>query len=463
MNCRMASWLLLGLTLLLTGFTTDPARQSVDWHQPPLRTLYASPAGTGDGHSPAAPSALDRLLAMLRPGDRVILLPGDYPDTRISARGTAERPIRIEAAQPAVAADGRAATGTGLAMFRNSGLEIDRSAFLRVDGLAFTVEPDRHGNGITVTDSHHLAFSRNLFHQQTNYGLLLAGTEESPVTQVLVEENLFRNHLRDSEGGGIGGVRMDYSLRIHGTRTLVVRDNRFNGYFNHSLSLKEAVQDVTIQGNGFRICGLVCIEAGQEPDTEAAGRVVDRTVGQVAITGNDFTGSDDGTMAVFARNAEQVTIADNHFAGISEPLRIANNDRNSRSCERQLYLVGRELRTCEPGSRLTLAGRPATGVRFERNEIIGDAQLILAGRGHADDAVTINGVRTTGTVRICRRPFIRNGADFNAWTAGLPDWSAAPRLHWDEQGGFALQDGGCTGKDLTHDCEADRSCRGMND
>ena len=45
----------------------------------------------------------------LRPGDRVILLPGDYPDTRISVTGTAEQPIRIEAAQLAVAADGSAA------------------------------------------------------------------------------------------------------------------------------------------------------------------------------------------------------------------------------------------------------------------------------------------------------------------------------------------------------------------
>ncbi|WP_191060409.1 right-handed parallel beta-helix repeat-containing protein [Geminicoccus harenae] len=459
----MASWLLLGLTLLLAGFAADAARQSVDWHEPPLRTLYASPAGSGDGSSPAAPGALDRLLAMLGPGDRVVLLPGDYPDTRISVQGTAERPIRIEAAQPAVATDGHAATGTGRAMFRNSGLEIDRSAFLRVDGLVFTVEPDRYGNGITVTDSHHLAFGRNLFHQQSNYGLLLAGTQESPVTQVLVEGNLFRNHLLESEGGGIGGVRMDYGLRVHGTHGLVVRDNRFDGYFNHSASLKEFVQDVTIRGNRFRTCGLVCIEAGQEPDTEAAGRVMDRTVSDVAITGNDFTGSDDGTVAVFARNAGQVVIADNRFAGISEPLRVANNDRNSRSCERQLHFLGRKLRTCEPGSRLTLAGRPATGVRFERNEIAGDAQLILAGRGYADDAVTIGAARTTGTVRICRRPFIHNGADFNAWTDGLPNWSAAPRLHWDEQGDFTVQDGGCTGKDLTHDCEAEGNCTGLND
>ncbi|WP_159716276.1 right-handed parallel beta-helix repeat-containing protein [Geminicoccus flavidas] len=338
MSCPMARWLLLGLAVLLAGFTPNPARQ------PALRTFYADPAGTGDGSSSAAPMALDRLLAMLRPGDRVILLPSDYPDTRISVRGTPEQPIRIEAAQPAVAADGRAATGTGLAMFRNSGLEIDQSAFLRVAGLAFTVEPDQYGNGITVTDSHHLAFGRNLFHQQTNYGLLLAGTEESPVTQVLVEGNLFRNHLQDSEGGGIGGVRMDYGLRVHGTHGLVVRDNRFDGYFNHSAS-KEFVQDVTIRGNRFRTCGLVCVEAGQEPDTEVAGRTVDRTVADVATTGNDFIGLDDGTVAVFARNAQRVVVAANRFAGISEPLRVANNDRNSRSCERQLQLLGRKLRT----------------------------------------------------------------------------------------------------------------------
>ncbi|WP_159716277.1 hypothetical protein [Geminicoccus flavidas] len=94
---------------------------------------------------------------------------------------------------------------------------------------------------------------------------------------------------------------------------------------------------------------------------------------------------------------------------------------------------------------------------------MGDAQFILAGRGHADDRVTISGTRTTGTVGICRRPFIHNAARFNAWTDGLPAWSATPLLHWDEQGEFALQDGGCVGKDLTHDCEAEGDCVGLND
>ncbi|WP_159709925.1 right-handed parallel beta-helix repeat-containing protein [Geminicoccus flavidas] len=434
----------------------------MDWAKPPLRTFYASPAGLGSGESRTSAKAFDSLLPMLKAGDRVILLEGTYPSTRISLKGTRPHPIQIEAEHPAVNASDLEAPITGKALFRNSQLEILDSSYLRIHGLAFEVDQAEAGNGITVMRSHHLAFTQNYFHQQSNYGLLLTGDEVGEVEQVLVERNLFRNMLRDSESGGIGGVRMDYGLRVHGTRTLLVRDNLFDGYFNHSLSLKEKVLDVSIQRNRFQVCGQACIDGGQEPDTVAGTRSTDRTVSNVVVEDNDFTGQQDGTVGIFARNIERIFVLGNRFTGISEPLRVANWDRNSRSCERQLYLIGRKLRTCEAGSQLALIGRPTVGVLFERNTIAGDAQIVLAGRGYADDFLAIRQSSTTGRVMICRRPFIVNGADFNAWVPGLPDWSDAPKLYYDSTGDFVVQDGNCTGKYLTHDCEADRSCARRN-
>jgi hypothetical protein len=435
---------------------------AVDWVKPPLRTFYVSPAGTGSGESRNSATAFDKLLPMLKAGDRVILLEGNYPNTRISLKGTQSHPIQIEAEHPAFNALDLKVRATGKTLFRNSNLQIMNSSYLHVHGLAFEVDLAVRSNGITVTHSHHLAFTHNYFHQQTSYGLLLAGAEAGEVEQILVEKNLFRNMLQDSEGGGIGGVRMDYGLRVHGTRTLVVRDNLFDGYFNHSVSLKEKVLDVLIQRNRFQTCGQACIDAGQEPDTVAGALATDRTVSNVVVEDNGFTGQEDGTVGVFARNVERIFLLGNRFDGISEPLRVANWDRNSKSCERQLYLIGRKLRTCENGSHLTLIGRPTVGVLFERNTINGNAQIILAGRGYADDFLAIRQSPTTGKVVICRRPFILNGANFNAWTPGLPAWSAAPKLYHDDTRGYVVKDGNCTGKYLTHDCEADRSCIRMN-
>jgi hypothetical protein len=435
-----------------------PADMMVDWEKPPLRTFYADPAGTGAGRNRASPRALDELLPTIEPGDRVILLPGTYPSTRITLKGSAERPIWLEAEHPAVG-PGLTTETIGRALFQNSGLDVTESAYLHIEGLAFEVEENRFSNGITVTKSHHLALRRNYFFQQTNTGLLLA----SRVGQVLVEDNVFRNMLVGREAGGIGGIRTDYGLRVHRTRDLVVRGNLFDGYFNHSLSLKEKIRDVRIEDNLFRICGYVCIEGGQEPDSAHGGTRTDRTIADVTIANNRFDGLDDGTVGVFARNAERIFVTANRFAGIGEPLRIANNDRNSRSCERQLQVLGRALRTCERGSRLTLAGRPNLEVRFDGNMIIGDARMNIAGRGYASDFLFIENSLNTGRVEICRRPFIRNDADVNAWTDGLPAFPDPPEIFRDASQGFTVREGTCTGTDLTSDCTAEGNCTGSKD
>lgn len=435
----------------------------IDWASPPLRTFYADPVGQGSGKTRRSPLAFTKLLPTLRPGDRVILLPGSYRSARISLKGTASRPIRIEAGAAAVTGDGLELPPSSKVLFQNSSLHIQDSAYLRIQGLAFQVDPAKAGSGIKVTRSSHLAFQRNSFVQHTNYGLLLDGVATTDLRQILVENNLFQNMLASGEPGGIGGVRMDYGLRVHGTDTLIVRGNRFEGYFNHALSLKERVRNARIEDNLFQTCGLVCVEGGQEPDTAFGTRMTDRTVANVIVTANRFVGKFDGTVGVFARNVERIFITANRFQGITEPLRIANNDRNPKNCARQLYLVGRTYGSCEPDSRMTQIGRRNAGVLWGQNRIEGAARFIVAGRGYAGDFLSIRNATNTGKVEICRRPFILNEADFNGWTDGLPATRAAPKLYLDASKGFVVRTGECLGKDLTHDCEADRSCSGIND
>ncbi|WP_084506338.1 right-handed parallel beta-helix repeat-containing protein [Geminicoccus roseus] len=435
----------------------------VDWSSPAERTLFASPAGTGSGASLEAPAALNTLLSSLQPGDRVLLLPGSYPSAKVVAKGTSAAPIRIEALHPVVTGPGLKLAATDRAVFRNTELKVTGSAFLRVQGIDFEVEPDQSGNGLTVRGSHDLAFVQNRFFQQSNTGLLLNGQPGADIRQVLVENNVFQNMIVEGEAGGIGAVRMDYGLRVHGGDTLVIRGNLFEGYFNHSLSLKEKTANVVIEKNRFELCGLVCIEGGQEPDTAHADVVTERTIANIVVADNSFDGLDDGTVGVFARNVERIFVTGNRFAGISEPLRVANNDRNSKNCARQLYLVGRTFGGCEPDSRLTQIGVGNRSVLFRSNQVEGDARLLVAGRGYPDDVLVVSDSSATGRVDICLRPFILNEAGFNRWTEGLPAVAEPPRLVLDRSPGFVVGPEPCLGKDLTHACEADQSCSRMND
>lgn len=61
---------------------------------PARRVLYASPSGTGDGLSRAAPAALEAIAARTEPGDLVWLLGGDYVGGfDLRTHGTADAPI----------------------------------------------------------------------------------------------------------------------------------------------------------------------------------------------------------------------------------------------------------------------------------------------------------------------------------------------------------------------------------
>ncbi|HEX2528840.1 MAG TPA: right-handed parallel beta-helix repeat-containing protein [Geminicoccus sp.] len=357
----------------------------------------------------------------------MILLPGNYPSATISLLGTASRPIRIDAEQPIVVSNHQL-IGSGRTVFKNTELKIVNSAYLRVRGIAFATEASAYASGIEVLSGHHLAFSRNYFLQNTNFGLLFYGKNETDIEQVLVEDNVFRNKLLVSEAGGIGKVRTDYGLRIHGTRTLVARKNLFDGYFNHAISLKEKARNLLVDENVFRICGYLCIDVGQEPDTKAGGTYVDRTVGNVIISDNLFSGSNSPT-AILARNVDRLFIDRNSFARFTHVLRIANNNQNSRSCERQLAVLGRTLLSCERNSRLTLTGRKILGIRFARNQITGDSRIVLGGRGYSKDFLSIAGSGTSGKVSISFRTFSLGSGVWNEWTDNLPATLAAPRLH----------------------------------
>jgi hypothetical protein len=413
--------------------------QYIKWERPPLRTFYASPHGQGNGTRRAAPRALNKLLPVLRPGDRVVLLLGNYPSAKLSLRGTATRPIRIEAEYPIVR-DARHTVATWKkVVFRNAGLQIRDSAYVRIKGVSFHTDPGRSSSGIEVLSGRNLAFVQNQFLQNSNYGLLFFGKKRADIRQVLVEGNVFRSMISGNEPGGIGRAWMDYGLRIHGTDTLVVRNNLFDGYFNHAVSVKELSKDILIERNRFNICSVICVEAGQEPDTAAGGTFIDRTVANVNIRNNVFNGRDDGTTGVFARNVERAYVTGNAFNRIARPLRIANNDLNSRSCERQLQVLGRMLAICEHGSRLTLTGRKNRAVLFEKNRVRGKAAIYVTGRGYKEDFLSIRYTSADTRVPIVRRSFVIDDAAVNAWTRGAQETLLPPKVYLKGSGDFYLR------------------------
>jgi hypothetical protein len=415
------------------------AYRSIAWERAPRRTFYASPSGRGDGRSRGSSRGFIKLLPSLRPGDRVVLLAGVYPGARLSLNGTASRPIRIEAEHPVVRDRTLSVTGTNNVIFRNSGLQLRNSSYLRIKGLSFEAQSGRSGNGIEVLSGHDLAFTQNRFLQSTNYGLSMFGKKQTDIRDVLVEGNVFRNKITDNEPGGIGGVRTDYGLRIHGTKTLVARNNLFDGYFNHALSVKEKAADILIERNRFNICGRICIEAGQEPDTAVGSRLIDRTAANVNIRNNRFDGRNDGTTGVFARNAERVYVTGNAFSRINRPLHIANNHLNSRSCQRQLQVLGRKLAICENGSRLALTARKNLAVLFEKNRITGNAAIYVAGRGYKGDFLSIRFTTASSRVPVIQRRFLIDSAPVNRWTGRIETF-AAPRVFIEGSDRFYVRD-----------------------
>lgn len=434
----MGSLMVIGLLLVASPWSQALARsapalkpapityRTIAWDKAPLRTFYANPVGRGNGRSRARPMAFNRLLGQLRPGDRVILLNGTYPKAKISLRGHASRPIRIEAEYPVVRNTALTVANWKKVMFKQ-GLQIEDSSYLRIKGLSFEVDAAKSGSGIEVLSGNNLAFVQNLFRQNTNYGLLFNGLTEGDVRQVLVEHNVFHNMIRSTERGGIGSNRMDYGLRVHGADTVIVRRNLFDGYFNHALSVKEKVKHILIERNTFKICGPVCIEGGQEPDTAFGRTVTDRTAANMNVRNNRFTGGRLKTTGVFARNVERIFITGNSFKGIAWPLRMAGHVLNARSCERQLQVIGRKLATCEPGSRLTLVGRKTVGVLFERNRVAGSAAIYAVGRGQAGDFLSIRFAHADRPLPVSSRRFVLDGARVNRWAAKLPATLAAPR------------------------------------
>ncbi|WP_027132430.1 right-handed parallel beta-helix repeat-containing protein [Geminicoccus roseus] len=411
----------------------------IKWERPPLRTFYASPHGGGNGTSRSRPRAFNKLLPTLRAGDRVILLLGNYPSARLSLQGTATRPIRIEAEHPIVRDARHTVAAWKKVVFRNTGLQISKSAYVRIKGLSFHTDQGRSSSGIEVLSGRNLAFVQNQFLQNSNYGLLFFGKKTGDVAQVLVEGNVFRSMISGKEPGGIGRAWMDYGLRIHGTDTLVARNNLFDGYFNHAVSVKEMSRDILIERNKFNICSVICVEAGQEPDTAAGGTLIDRTVVNVNIRNNVFNGRNDGSTGVFARNVERAYVTGNAFNRIARPLRIANNDLNSRSCERQLQVIGRMLAICEHRSRLTLTGRRNRAVLFEKNRVRGKAAIYVTGRGYKGDFLSIRDTSADTRVPVVRRSFVVNKAAVNAWTKGAQETLLPPQVYLKGSGAFYLQ------------------------
>jgi hypothetical protein len=359
-------------------------------------TYYVSPAGTGSGASATSPRKAQSALDTARDGDTLIFLDGTYPTLSLTAKDVGAGIIALRAYQPILSGiDTSAGTATGL---RSTGAVLGGSGGSRglyvyghnglvVDGLKFVSS----GQGLALKNVKNVTVSRNHFNENSTIGLGITGSS----TALRVTQNYFTNQRTASVG-----AHMDYGLFASHSGTLAVDGNLIVGRFNQGMSLKMFVSDASFTGNVFACASGSCLMLGQENDVLQSGKLVDRTVGKVTVSGNKF--KDNGYTSVFASNVEEVTISGNSFSNVSR-------------------LLFQKYDVAKSGSGTpTTGGRLPKTLRLVDNVIANASYMFLEGRGTIGQTVAISG-NEIKSLRDCRTLKMSTaGVVVGEQTAGYP-------------------------------------------
>lgn len=296
----------------------------------------------GSGGNPD--DVLKKAIANAQPGDRMVLCDREWKPIVINQKkGTAAEPIVITAENPAI--DNGAAHIMGV-------LNIEDSENWIIDGLLFS---DR-------------AYMINVFPGSKNV-------------------QFSRNRLLDTSPSfaNLGG----YGLRVHGPRTekITIVGNLFEGFFNHTISIKDRVASTYIVDNTIVGCGFECIDLGQVPDGFQGIR--DMTCGVAIVTKNRIygknPGSPNGGVGIRTKNIAHVEITENTFSGFFRA--IYHNTYGS---------VGKKH--VQTGNSVLYPSPPLmpTQVIVKNNNFGSSGQIQLTGRGVANDKINIT--NNTGSV-----------------------------------------------------------------
>jgi hypothetical protein len=329
-------------------------------------TYYASPSGSGSGTSASSPTTLMNAINKANPGDIVIALPGSYGGITVwptGKSGTASAPITLKAMNRAVTIVNHNPATIVDSQRSKINLSLNRVHDIRIDGLYGTV----HGNSGNL----------NRIELRNNYNI---GGQTHNVFMTHTDTFIIHDSLIENYEWVSDGWLTDYGLMLYPGTNIVVYNNVFRGGFNHAISLKISVMDVTITGNRFINCGRHCIELGQQTDGKEPGKAaVDRTSKNILVKNNLFesTGelynghpSVNAAYALTIYNADDVTIESNEWRNFDTAILVSSLGPTYCSTYGE-YLVQVPIKpdyTQLKGNRFV----GATKVRIDGRGVIGD-------------------------------------------------------------------------------------------
>lgn len=248
------------------------------------------------------PSNFNSAVAALSGGRTLVLSPGNYPS--LSLNGKNFGGATIQCAEP------------GACRFPNG--KLYNVSNLTVDGIFIA-----GGNiALDLKGTSNMTVRCSTFHEMEGTGVLVVRNTGSLKLQnnTVINHKLGCSSLNKSECGhkSDGSVLplTDYGFRLHIVQDAQIIGNRFDGMFNHAISLKERIPTAVINKNTFNNCGRTCLELGQEPSTTAAG---DISCGQAVVTENVFNNvrRPEELTVLLVKNIHRVTYSNNIFNNVT--------------------------------------------------------------------------------------------------------------------------------------------------
>ena len=233
-------------------------------HTAPVRAAAAiTSCGAEQGVSPATLNA-----ALKGNGCKTLVMAaGKYPSFNISSHSGGVLTMRC--------------IGPGACEFKpnNRATGVDG---LIIDGMKVT----GGSNGLYIRGKN-IRVQNSTYIEQTSSGVtVIPGTQSDNI-------QIYNNEFQNSKLGcdytnpsncsgylsdGTPVSEMDYGLRVHDTKYIEIKGNKFGTVFNHAISIKYSVVTSLIENNNFVGCGRACIDFGQESPASTEG----------TITGNSF-------------------------------------------------------------------------------------------------------------------------------------------------------------------------------
>ncbi len=319
--------------------------------------IYISPTGTGSGDNASQPTNLSQAKTMAAAGTTVIFLPGTYSTFSWTQGGAARNPVWLKAQHPAVTiTDGTPVFAAPAQRTVLLGVNISADN-VRVDGFYVNRQPMR------LLGDRVLAIHNHIFESEESS---FASTTDSVGIEIV--SNFIENHELLT---GSTNKAAHFGITTYKGQDYVIEGNVIDGWYFHTLAIREQSDGFIVAGNTFYDCGSgYCIQVSGGTDSDGPR---DITSGSIQILNNRFRSRTDkaGKKAIGIVNIQNALVANNDFAdfdfGITGTLYAPEGLPGQMGPIYPHDVILRENKFS--GSALVLEGRGANGetVHLENN------------------------------------------------------------------------------------------------